>query len=688
MTPKQAAERALSFVTEQLPLLLVYILLALVPLFFIPITADFFDINKQALLFVSATLITLAWAVQAILRQKVRITISPLTVPMLVFVGAFLLSSFISTPYSYEALLGRGLVLFSLVVFSLFATSLQKNFSSKLYIYVLTGSTAVLSVTSILETFGIGLSRILNTLLKIQLPTNGSFSFAGSALNSALLLVPVIAVHAVELFFKKGKNDRIFHGIALGVLVLGLTANIFVMLPGKPAQPIMTPVRVSWSVAVDSFKNLKTAFLGYGPESFQVAFTQNRPLTLNTTPYWNVLFTTSRTELLNIIPTLGLVGTVAWVILMLAFLRVAFPMRKESRPLSVVIGIIVLEQLLFPAPIVTNAILFITATLLTIMLKQQKDERMADIILHLFAVRIVAPGSADKIEQHAASRILAIVLSVAVLAGIGVSTFFLGRVYAAEMLFYRSLRAAQTNNGKATYELQGRAVTLAPLSDKFRRAFASTNFLIAENIASSTQATDQDRNTIPQLIQQSIREGKAATNLDGRKTLNWQTLATIYRTLINVADGADQWAIAAYVRAIQTDPTNPLLRLDLGGVYVSMQNYEQAIRLFQQAAELKPDWPNAHFNLANAYRLKGEKQLALDALRETLRLLPMDNTERPKVEAQIAELERQVRPTTQQPRPQATPKPTPTPTPQLPQGEIRLPQDLGLPEATPPTSAP
>ena len=688
MTPKQAADRALSFVTEQLPLLLLYVLLALVPLFFLPITADFFDINKQALLFVSATLVTIAWSVQAILRQKVRITVSPLTIPMLVFVGAFLLSSFVSTPYLYEALLGRGLVLFSLVIFSLFATSLQKNYSSKLYTYVLTGSAAVLSVTTILETFGIGPSRIFNMFLKIQLPTNGSFSLAGSALNGALFLVPIVAVHAVELFFKKEKNDRIFHGASLGVLVLGLAANIFVMLPGKPAQPILIPVRVSWSVAVDTFKNLKTALVGYGPESFQVAFTQNRPLVLNTTPYWNVLFTTSRTELLNIIPTMGLIGTTAWVILMLAFLRVAFPLREQSRPLSVVIGVIVLEHLLFPAPIVTNAILFTTATLLTIMLKQQKDERMADIILHLFAVKIVAPGSADKIEQHAASRVLAIVLSVAVLAGLGVSTFLLGKVYAAEMLFYRSLRAAQANNGKATYDLQGRVVTLDPLSDKFRRAFASTNFLIAENIASNTQATDQDRNTIPQLIQQSIREAKAATDLDRRKTLNWQTLATIYRTLINVADGADQWAIAAYVRAIQTDPTNPLLRLDLGGVYVSMQNYEQAIRLFQQAAELKPDWPNAHFNLANAYRLKGEKQLALDALRETLRLLPMDNTERPKVEAQIAELERQVRPTTQQPRPQTTPKPTPTPTPQLPQGEIRLPQDLGLPEATPPVSAP
>ena len=64
--------------------------------------------------------------------------------------------------------------------------------------------------------------------------------------------------------------------------------------------------------------------------------------------------------------------------------------------------------------------------------------------------------------------------------------------------------------------------------------------------------------------------------------MNWQTHASIYRILIHVAQDADQWSIAAYVRAIQTDPTNPMLRLDLGGVYVTTQNYDQAIRLFQQ----------------------------------------------------------------------------------------------------------
>ncbi len=694
MTPKQLSDTIFTFVSEKLPQVLLYALLALLPLLFIPFTADFFEINKAALLFVVSACITLSWVVQSILKQSVRITVTPLTIPMVAFVCALLVSTFVSTPYAFEAVIGRGLVMFSLAAIVFFGITVQKEYSSKIYLWVVTASAGILAVISVLEAFGFGLSNLLNLALNIQLPTKGGFSPTGSPLAGLMFLAPVAVIQLVELVLSKTKQSRIFHGVATAILTAGVAAHLFVMLPGKPGEPIFTPFSLSWSVAIDSLKQAKTALIGYGPESYSVAFTQYRPLMLNTTQYWNVLFTSSHSEILNLVSTLGILGTVAWIVVLLSILRIALPMKKETRSMSILVVLLILQQFVLPATTVNTVVLLVTATLLAISLKQGKDERISDILLHLFAIRIVAPGTADKVQQHLASRALAIIIALAVLAGLGTSAYFLSRVYAADIFMYQSLRAAQQNDGKKTYELQGKVVNLVPLSDRYRRAFASTNFLIAENLADNPAATDQDRNTIPQLIQQSIREAKAATELDNRKTLNWQTLATIYRALVNVAQGADQWAIAAYVRAIQTDPTNPMLRLDLGGVYVSIQNYEQAIRLFQQAAELKPDWPNAHYNLANAYKLKGEKKLALDALKETQRLLPLDSPERPKVDGQIAELERLVN--TNKPIPQ-TPAPTPSVLPKTTtpkktgeevKGEIRLPSDLGLPTETPPETTP
>ena len=148
--------------------------------------------------------------------------------------------------------------------------------------------------------------------------------------------------------------------------------------------------------------------------------------------------------------------------------------------------------------------------MLLIKLKQAKDERTSDILLHLFAIRIVAPGTADKVQQHLASRALAIGIALAVLQVEQVRTSWVA---------YMRLTCSCINHfvphnkmTAKTYELQSKVVDLVPLSDKYRRAFASTNFLIIENLADNPAATDQDRNTIPQLIQQSIREAKLQPN--------------------------------------------------------------------------------------------------------------------------------------------------------------------------------
>jgi len=49
------------------------------------------------------------------------------------------------------------------------------------------------------------------------------------------------------------------------------------------------------------------------------------------------------------------------------------------------------------------------------------------------------------------------------------------------------------------------------------------------------------------------------------------------------------------------DPVNPNLRIELGGLYFALGNFELAQRQFETAVNLKPDHANAHYNLAAAY---------------------------------------------------------------------------------------
>ena len=81
------------------------------------------------------------------------------------------------------------------------------------------------------------------------------------------------------------------------------------------------------------------------------------------------------------------------------------------------------------------------------------------------------------------------------------------------------------------------------------------------------------------------------------------------------------WTVSSYQRAIILDPQNPIYRLNLGGAYYNFKNYPEAIRLFEQAVALKPDWANAYYNLAWANFQNGSYDRAIQSMNNVLKLV-------------------------------------------------------------------
>ncbi len=246
------------------------------------------------------------------------------------------------------------------------------------------------------------------------------------------------------------------------------------------------------------------------------------------------------------------------------------------------------------------------------------------------------------------------------------------------MAFKQSLDAARRNDGLATYQLQQKAIRTNPRITTYHRAFAVTNLALANSVSQNRDLTEQQRLSIPNLIRDSINSAKNAVALDNQNTQNWETLAGLYRQLINLANNADQWTIAAYTQAIRTDPVNPRLRLDLGSIYYNLQQYDQAIRLFQQATELKPNWPNAYFNLALAYQEKEEFENTLQALRLASRFVEPDSVDFTTVQDKINEIRQELNLETEEPatQPSDLSPPQPLPSPILEQ-PLDLPEESG-----------
>ena len=284
---------------------------------------------------------------------------------------------------------------------------------------------------------------------------------------------------------------------------------------------------------------------------------------------------------------------------------------------------------------------------------------------------------------------------------IGGTGFYLWKNFTSEFYYKMSLDAVNENNLPKLYENQAKAVQANNYNEDFRRNFSQTNLLLANNIAAkpAETITDQDRETIAQAIQAAIQEGKAAVALNPQKVTNWQNLASVYRQIINVAENAPVWAISTYQQAIIRDPRNPALRLDLGGIFYLFQNYAEAQRLFEQAVSLKPDWSNAHYNLAWAYYQQGLYQPAVEQMQIVVGIIDpakqaedfkksqkdLEDFKKKLAEAQTQQQQQQQQ-TTQQTEDANSQLNLPTPPPAAVEPKIELPKESS-PEAQPTETA-
>jgi tetratricopeptide (TPR) repeat protein len=247
--------------------------------------------------------------------------------------------------------------------------------------------------------------------------------------------------------------------------------------------------------------------------------------------------------------------------------------------------------------------------------------------------------SAKETGSPLAERLPAILISVPVMAGLLAFGYYGQRALSAEATFKRSLDALAANDGATAYETMRQSISLNPYVDRYHASYTQVNLAIAQNLAQKEDLTDEDRQTVAQLIQQAIREAKATVTLNPQRSGNWQLLANTYRSILAFAQGADTFAIQSYNQAIALDPINPNLRIALGGMYYALGNYDQAIRAFELAVVAKPDLANAHYNLAAALREKGDLEEAINEMTTVLSLVERDSEDYEIAKAELENLE-------------------------------------------------
>jgi len=577
-------------------------LVFLFPLFFLPLTQDFFITAKFYFLGAGALILILISTIELLATKKIALQQYSLDSLVFLFLTAVGLSILLSSPNKIQALLNPNfgaVSVFSLIILYFYFARLDQSTKQMVVDKVLNISALILSITAIIFFF--------QPLKNINLPQNWQFikNPAFTPLGGQLELVIFLGFFVVHKLKTAIQNIRKPNNIVfdLSILVVNTTALALTIFSILKSNPILAPASLSWYAAVETLKNPLTAIFGVGIDNFVPIYTKVKDLAYNQSNLWQIgVFPSSRSALLHVFTEAGFFGLLTLGLILYAVVknnlvgRQLIFAQESLLPESIYLIVILV---FFPISLVSFFLLFI----LLAVASQQTSERQPIDLANFLPIYLGIP-------------IVTFLL-------LGAGGYLLGRTYLAEYYFKKSIDGLVNNNVKELYDNQRQAILINPYIERFRLNFAQTNLLLANNIASkkSEEITDQDRQTIAQAIQAAIAEAKAVVALNPQKASNWSNLAEIYRNIINVAQGADTWTISAYQRAIMLDPQNPIYRLNMGGVYYSLGVYEEAIRFFEQAVGLKPDWANAHYNLAWAAYNKQDYKRAVVEMQNTLSLL-------------------------------------------------------------------
>ncbi len=625
----------LARITKTISLICLSLNLILTPLFFLPFTTDFFGFNKLMLFLLLTAVSLVSWLVYNIATKTVRLTLSPMLLPVFLLATVAVISTLINRPASPDTWISNTAVYIAIFVYYLLATTLiQTSTQVKTILNWLIITSTVLGL--------LGIFSVLGAFEGLSLPAyiiNKGFSPTGSLLNLVGLLCLTLPLSLVFAFKSRLGPKKLQYFLSSGIIISALILTGYQILPNRPFSVILLPKLASWSIAVDTFKS--NILFGAGPGNFITQFNRFKPLNLNLTNFWAANFNSSGNLYFHLMTTLGLTGILAFLFIIYSWYKLS---QRDSGTritaiqlainISLAVGFIL--GLFIPFTPLTWIILAGLLSLSVGMNKTKNLTKIKDVILSLNAITLIEPY--QDTPAAAASTPLVILpwlLGIPVTLAIILAGFSASKIYGAEYTFYQSLVAANDNRGSDTYNLQIKTIQLKPNIDRYHVAYSNTNFALANSLATQENPTDQDKQTISTLVQQAIREARTAVELQPNKASNWQNLANLYRQLINFAQGANDFAVASYTRAIQLDPANAQLRLEMGSLMYALNNFTEATDRFKEATQLKPDYANAYYNLSYAFQ-KQEKWLeAYQTMQQAASLVPADSADAAKVQEEL-----------------------------------------------------
>ena len=695
-------ERGINQVFGAVPLVGFFVLF---PVIFSPVFGDAYDLPKLLLLTITSVVISGLWFWANWQKKAFQLTLSPFLTGVVVLTLVSVLSAKLASPNFYMSFLNLPMwLVFGLVFFGAVSSFYTERRIAKWSLVGLFIATVVLAIIAIYQYFG-----VLNIVFKWAPLESKVWTPAGGVLNLIYYLVVGFVIGFLLAWEEKHEIKRVVYFLASAVVMAGLVLLVSLLFGNDPSYRLqLLPFKTAWVIGMEVVKNFP--LFGVGPGLFLSAFNRFRDIGYNTTSLWGVRFGVSRDTPFHLLSEMGLLGLIGWGMfwgIVLLVVRKNWSRTKnsmEGRVLSVVLILSFIYQLVFTASAMVWVMVIGFLALYVVWLSSVESGYFKRLVVALEAASVGASGAVKGYKSGIIVNVLAMLIVALIIGFSG----FLGVRYAwAEYHYAKALEAGRNNDAQGLLAHLGQAIKYYPWLDRYHMSVAQVHFNVIDNILKkkADEITDQDKRQLQASIQVALAQARAAVQLNPVTADDWAFLARIYARIIGVAQGSDQWAIGTYRQAIALDPVNPVLRTTLAGLLYGLNNIDGAIEQARLAAQAKPDYANAWYNLAVAYKKKGDYFQAFAAMQRVLATLPINSPDRERAQKEFDELKRKVQEIQkqqqeqlrkaqqqrqqQQTTPTLAPLPTPTPIltkptpiPTKAQTQVEVPKEKLIPPLT------
>lgn len=598
----------------------IYILAALIPVFFLPWTADALDFNKQALLVVLVLTGIFAWMLKTVVSGSATFNTNKTNWAILALLVAYGLSTIFSVA-KYGSFWGWPLVtsesLLSLICLVAVYFLTVNTFSEK----EIFTSFSIFSISALVALLYGVLSMLGLHVLPWSFAENNSFNTVGSVGSLgffAAALLPLFIIFAIIILPSEAKRwwkilfvANIILTLAVLLLVnyrfvwlacllaaallvvLGMVrrdildgrwmflpifflvvALFFAMfqppLAWVPQKALEVSLSQKANLAIDAQALKSSPLFGSGPGTFVYDYGKYRNLDLNSNPLWNITFNSGSSKMLTVLATTGVLGTITWLATlgMVIFYGLKFLIFSRSKgvagktlllmlALLITICTLTFGYFFYNSNITIEFAYFLAAASLLALIAKNPS----NLQLKTFALK----------SSPASVLIFNLVFTAILIFGLGF-LMFEGQRYIAEVSYYQGVGEFREGRKDAAIALIKKAASNNSSMDIYFNQLSLFSLSKLQDIAASLQgATSADEATKAQaagLINDAIAATNIATGANPNNVDNWSNRGYVCQNLIGLSvDGLD-CSIHSYDRAITLNPTNPYLPLQQGNSYL------------------------------------------------------------------------------------------------------------------------